>query len=52
VAYGVCIIWENQLSEGILSYYKGNHGPSSPEAETSKPGRGSEVSLLRNRHKY
>jgi hypothetical protein len=52
VAYGVHIIQENQLSEGILSYCKGNCGPSSPGVETSRSGRGSEVSLLRNRHRY
>jgi hypothetical protein len=52
VAYGVHIVQENQLSEGILSYCKGNHRLSSPEMEMSKPGRGSEESLLRNMHKY
>ena len=52
VAYGVHIIQENQLSEGILSYCKGNCGPASPRAEMSKSGRGSEVSLLINRHRY
>jgi hypothetical protein len=51
-AYGVHVVQENRLSEGILSYCKGNCRPSSPEAETSKSGRGSEVSLLRNRHRY
>jgi hypothetical protein len=51
-AYGVEVIWENQLSEEILSYCKGNCRPSSPEMETSKSGRGSEVSILRNRHRY
>jgi hypothetical protein len=48
VAYGVHVIQENRLSEGILSYRKGNCRPSSPGVETSKTSRESEVSLLRD----
>jgi hypothetical protein len=47
VAYGVHVIQENRLSEGILSYCKGNCGLSSPRVETSKSGRGSEEERIR-----
>jgi hypothetical protein len=36
----------------VVHICKGNCGPSSLGAETSKSGRGSKVSLLRNRHRY
>jgi hypothetical protein len=46
-AYGVRIVQENRLFDGILSYYKGNCGPASPRVETSKSGRGSEEERIR-----
>jgi len=48
-AYDVRDVQENRLSEGILSYCKGNCGPASPEAETSKALTGDpKLSLLRS----
>jgi len=44
VTYGVCGILESQLSEGILSYYKGNCGPGwIQQQECRGTGRGSKV---------